>query len=541
MSAKSPSTYLLGLTLALVLQLIGNQDLSSTQSPGIQEVTDTENSEAIENHQTSPLDQLEQMPPPLPDAVIPNYHFGSQNIFLPESETQLEFPFQNGFESHAHSAAASKYVGTNSCVYCHKDGHRNPSHAVAGTEYSIWVNKDPHSCAYNVLFNEQSKKIAKHLKLDVAPHKNDLCLNCHSTNVPKADLAFESKLSLVDGVGCESCHGGAENWLVDHQLPSWKHTSPSQKASLGFVNTDNIADRTRQCVQCHVGSVGRDVNHDLIAAGHPRLYFEMSAYQSKIPRHWSRAKDLHINSPSTETRIWIVGQLVSAAAAIELLNQRVADEKAPWPEFAEYGCFSCHHNLGDELWKTNDNVFANGTGKPDWGGWHFSSIERLALGQLAQNLDLAGSSDLASQLQLLQRSMQRKLPRRERVLELTNGLAQRLNRLADHYSVAHLDETQTAELADRLFNDEADVEELDWDVLVQRYLASVALRQSLMDSQWSNGSFSGFRFESSKQELLQIRDSLKFRDKFNSPRKLTPTERGEIYSQFSSVFNGLKN
>ena len=46
------------------------------------------------------------------------------------------------------------------------------------------------------------------------------------------------------------------------------------------------------CVGCHVGAPAkdgvpaRDLNHDLMAAGHPRLIFELSSYQANMPPHW---------------------------------------------------------------------------------------------------------------------------------------------------------------------------------------------------------------------------------------------------------------
>ncbi len=136
---------------------------------------------------------------------------------------------------------AAKFVGSDACAQCHNDGHDLAAYQAAGKEYAIWANRDPHSCAYSNLFNDQSKSIAKNLRLDSPPHKNDLCLNCHATNPSNQQLALCNKHTVTDGVGCESCHGPAEKWLVPHRLPDWKHWSPSQKSSIGFLDTDNLA------------------------------------------------------------------------------------------------------------------------------------------------------------------------------------------------------------------------------------------------------------------------------------------------------------
>src|SRR5581483_2253708 len=50
-------------------------------------------------------------------------------------------------------------------------------------------------------------------------------------------------------------------------------------------------------------------------------------------------------------RVWAIGQVESARAAVEQLKHRAeaansrAEKTTPWPEFSEYGCFACHKNL----------------------------------------------------------------------------------------------------------------------------------------------------------------------------------------------------
>jgi hypothetical protein len=85
------------------------------------------------------------------------------------------------------------------------------------------------------------------------------------------------------------------------------------------------------------------VNHDLIAAGHPRLNFEFAAFHAAMPRHWPDARDrVHTDF---EYRAWLAGQLATAQASLELLADRAGDAKKPWPELAEHDCAACHHDL----------------------------------------------------------------------------------------------------------------------------------------------------------------------------------------------------
>ena len=181
----------------------------------------------------------------------------------------------------------------------------------------------------------------------------------------------------ADGVGCESCHGASEKWLGPHTSESWKTTSPADKKEMGFQDTKNLTNRAAICVGCHVGEHSadgqtvRDVNHDLIAAGHPRLNFEFSAFLDNMPAHWDEKAenadpaDPSRRAPDFAARAWAIGRLTTIKAALALLESRAADiNRLPpalvgqgaanrrvtprWPEFSEFGCFSCHHGLLDQ-------------------------------------------------------------------------------------------------------------------------------------------------------------------------------------------------
>jgi hypothetical protein len=77
-----------------------------------------------------------------------------------------------------------------------------------------------------------------------------------------------------------------------------------------------------------------DVNHDLIAAGHPRLTFEFEAQLANLPAHWSRAKDV-----KSHFEAWRRGELATASQQDKLYAGRAAQE------FASHRCFDCHHGL----------------------------------------------------------------------------------------------------------------------------------------------------------------------------------------------------
>src|SRR5262249_48335933 len=142
----------------------------------------------------------------------------------------------------------------------------------------------------------------------------------------------------------------------------------------------------------------RDVNHDLIAAGHPRLNFEFAAFQANMPKHWEPTADE--KKPEYEFKSWAVGQAASAKAALDLLAYRAGHESQPWPEFTEYGCFACHHDLGASKdkdkgyvdWRqTPEHYKGRRPGALPWGTWYFAllpaALESQGDAAVGKNID----------------------------------------------------------------------------------------------------------------------------------------------------------
>jgi hypothetical protein len=277
-------------------------------------------------------------------------------------------------------------VGTSSCSAraCHGSLAPVGDDLVRRDEYTKWLVTDKHAQAYLVLFEERSRAIAKNLGLK-APHTAEQCLACHQ---------YPSAPALVDrrhldeetcfGIGCEACHGGAKDWLESHT----RKLTVAEKAKQGMTDVGQPAQLAERCVGCHVGSpaapgfsVVRDVNHDLIAAGHPRLNFEFAAFLSNLPPHWNAEKK--IPAPAASARAWAVGQAITTKAALELLAHRASQAKAgpkqaPWPEFAEYDCFSCHHDLQAKSWRQEAAYATRPPGSLTWSTWYYAMPRMLA-------------------------------------------------------------------------------------------------------------------------------------------------------------------
>src|SRR5690606_32482371 len=105
------------------------------------------------------------------------------------------------------------------------------------------------------------------------------------------DCASTESLAIAigpSGVGCEDCHGPADEWLNLHYRDGWPEAFPEAATAMQALRP--TAARADVCLRCHVGDgLGREVNHDLIAAGHPRLKFELTLYSDAMPRHWDQS------------------------------------------------------------------------------------------------------------------------------------------------------------------------------------------------------------------------------------------------------------
>jgi hypothetical protein len=365
------------------------------------------------------------------------------------------------------------FIGVSSCTAasCHGNGHKG----FKGSEYNAFVECDPHARAYRVLFDERSARIAHALNDPggLPAEKNPLCLACHATTAEA--IRCGPQVRVADGVGCESCHGPARNWVTTHYLPEWQHLSAAEKAATGFRPLKDLAVRARVCTGCHVGNGDADMNHDLIAAGHPRLNFEFASYQAIYPKHWNILED-KARYPDFEARSWSMGQLATAQAALELLAHRASVPGKPWPEFAEYDCFACHQNLPGSNF-TPRPPRAGRLGGIPWGTWYYSQLadalrEHKAPGEQTV---LQGLADLRAE-------MNKRNPDRAATAVKARRLAAELSgplQHMDHAAPAHPSALQ--DLFGHIFKDDQKLSAANWDNAMQRYLALAALYHGMGD------------------------------------------------------------
>jgi hypothetical protein len=253
----------------------------------------------------------------------------------------------------------AKFLGASNCAgpACHGRPAATESKRSQQTEFTTWNEKDDHRQAYATLTNEHSLQIARHLKLDKPPHESARCLNCHSMNV--LDPARRGRdFLLEDGVSCDGCHGPAERWLGSH------HNEPyDQSLAKGMKDIRNPIVRAEMCMSCHIGdhADAKIVDHEMLAAGHPRLTFELESFSSNMPPHWR--EKIPDDGTVPRAQLWATGQVVGLRVAAQLLARDAGHGR--WPEYSHFDCASCHHDLKEDGWRQIAPRLGR-PGRPHW-------------------------------------------------------------------------------------------------------------------------------------------------------------------------------
>jgi len=257
------------------------------------------------------------------------------------------------------TAVAGKFNGPGGCAAssCHGSVQPRTTTRIYQNEYSIWIAQDKHARAFGVLRNPTSVRIGRILNIG-PPDQAPKCLVCHALYVP-ADQRAQT-FELDDGVSCENCHGPASGWLGPHTTKDWPHEKSLQ---LGMYDTRNLQKRAEKCLTCHIGTPEKFVDHEMIAAGHPDLTFELGVFTSAMPPHWKMPEQ---NDPWRQVQAWGVGQAVQLRESLNRLARRA--NSPVWPEYAELDCFACHHSLTapENSWRQERGYPGRRPGNPPW-------------------------------------------------------------------------------------------------------------------------------------------------------------------------------
>jgi Cytochrome c554 and c-prime len=344
---------------------------------------------------------------------------------------------------------AGKYTGPGSCssTSCHGSVKPRADSRIFQNEYSIWVVKDKHAKAYDALTGEVGERMGRILGIGKSEQAAQ-CLACHALDVPAEQRARTFELS--EGVTCESCHGPASAWLGPHTTRGWTH---EQSVAAGMYDTRNLVRRTEKCLSCHLGTQEKSVDHEMIAAGHPDLYFELDSFSAVMPRHWKTPRESApgvpaSNDPWSGVREWGTGQSVELRASMERIAWRAKGKN--WPEYSELQCFSCHHALTapEQSWRQQRGYPGRRPGDPPWNGSRYAVFR-----ELARQVDGDVSARLDQQIAQVAKLLSQLNPDREAVVAAASSAATLSRELTARIQAQPFDAALTQRLIERISED----------------------------------------------------------------------------------------
>jgi hypothetical protein len=266
------------------------------------------------------------------------------------------------------AASAGTHLGVASCAGSTCHGRMVADGAVVRQdEIARWQEPSSqggaHSRAYAILSSARSQTIARTLGLGDATAA-PACLGCHSSAAGAGGGSF--RYLQTDGVNCESCHGGSAGWISSHYaglLPGPEQHRDNIRR--GLVPLENPIARASVCLDCHYGSdkPGQFVTHRIMAAGHPRISFELDLFSALQTHHNEDADYVARKGGRTNNvAMWAVGQAMALDRSLTLFQQPRLASEGMFPEFTFYDCHSCHRRIFDSAQAVRAGV--NNPGRP---------------------------------------------------------------------------------------------------------------------------------------------------------------------------------
>jgi hypothetical protein len=286
------------------------------------------------------------------------------------------------------------HLGVAACAtaLCHNSVVPWQGSRVRQNEYRLWRQRDAHARAHAVLSGDTSRRITANLGWGPA-ETDDRCLGCHADHVAAERRGVG--LRAAEGVGCEACHGGASGWIESHAHPGARH---EDNVARGLYPTDDPRRRAELCLSCHFGTSRKFVTHRMLAAGHPRLRFELDTFSQNQPAHYEVDDDYRARKEApASVKVWALGQAVALRELVRALGERFAREGG-WAELALLDCGACHHALGARTPRDGPAGRAPGLLRLDGGA-------RTMLGRILAVLDPAAGRRLEGELLALDTAM----------------------------------------------------------------------------------------------------------------------------------------
>jgi hypothetical protein len=369
------------------------------------------------------------------------------------------------------------YVGVATCggTTCHGRSEADGP-IVRQDEIMLW--QDPssaagaHSRAWAVLREPRSRAIAQRLGIG-DPASAEMCLGCHATPAGNRGPRFQ----ISDGVGCESCHGPASTWLSSHYAVGGTH---SNNVARGLVALETPRARAAACLDCHFGDDGEGqfVTHRIMAAGHPRISFELDLF-STLQQHHNEDSDYQSRKGRTDNlRMWAIGQAMALDRSLGLFTGPHGTDGI-FPEFYFLDCHSCHRPISDNP-NFRPTAMAN-PGRPIPSGYPPFNDENMIM--LSAAARVVARADLAQRFERDSRAFHQAMTQgRNAAVAAAQTLRQSARLLAAEFDSAPMGRNATFDIIGEITSAAISPRFTDYAGSVQAVMATDTLLSSLVTS-----------------------------------------------------------
>jgi hypothetical protein len=383
----------------------------------------------------------------------------------------------------AAAADSATHLGVASCAgsTCH-GRQEGDGKVVRQDEIKLWQEDSSaggtHSRSLRLIAGPRGQAIAARLGIG-DPTSAPMCLGCHVDPAANRGPHFQTS----DGVGCEACHGGAQNWIQSHYTVGASH---ARNVSQGMIPLENPKVRAGVCLDCHFGSAdaGQFVNHRIMAAGHPRIVFELDLFSTLQQHHNEDADYVRRKGRTDDVRLWTTGQAMALERSLTLYSNPGRGTEGVFPEFYFFDCHTCHRRISDEPSARPSNI-ANPArpipeGMPAYNDENMimlSAAARVIAPELGRRFDADAKAFHAA----LAKDRASAVAAAARLRETTGALA-------DAFARRSFGTAETFAIVDSIASDAISPRFTDYEGSVQSVMAIDTLLNALVNSRAVNGS-----------------------------------------------------
>lgn len=324
-----------------------------------------------------------------------------------------------------------------------------------------------HSRAYRVIREPRGQAIIRRMGLDEGGVRRE-CLGCHSS---------PGVVRINEGVDCETCHGSARGWLSTHYTVGASH---ARNVAQGMTDLVNPRVRAQVCLDCHLSGdgAGQFVAHRIMAAGHPRVSFELDLF-STLQQHHDEDADYAARKGgrTNALRMWAVGQAEAVKRSLALFTRPALANDGIFPEFYFYDCHSCHRRIFD----SEDGAVSKprNPGRPIPAGMPPYNDENMIMLLAAAKV---AAPDLAGQFDARSRAFHAAMARRRgEAVQAAGALSQAADALSDRFAATSFTNGQAFSIMDTIASEAIASRFTDYEGAVQSVMAIDTLLNGLVN------------------------------------------------------------